>query len=215
MRYDFAAKLAVGACKSLAPFCETIHIAGSLRRVSGMNNRNNIDIKDIDLICVPRFTEVVQLGLFNPPFKDSEMGDSVKYAATREISINFTETIKSIGQITKGKTDGRYMSLNVKGYKVDVFMPDPVDFFRQYCIRTGSVEYVRWNIAGRWSKLGWCGTDHGLRRITDCLEIPSATGKNRWEIINQDGERPPAWESEEHFFEWLGIKWIHPRVRTI
>jgi DNA polymerase/3'-5' exonuclease PolX len=204
MRYDFAVKIAVDACKRLSPFCEVINIVGSLRRVSGMNNRDTLDIKDIDLICVPRYTEIVALDLFN-----------TTVVADKKISINFVDTVKSIGTIMKGKPDGRYLSLKVKGYKVDIFMPNPVDYWRQYCIRTGSANYVHWNIASKWVALGWCGTDQGLRRITDCWEIPSASGKSRWEIVNTEGERPPAWESEQLFFEWLGVKWIPPRLRTI
>jgi DNA polymerase/3'-5' exonuclease PolX len=196
MRYEYAAKLAVDACNRLQPFCEIIHIAGSLRR-------RLHEIGDIDLICVPRFTEVTALDLFGPT------------VATKKISINFVDTIKAMGAITKGSPDGRYMSLNIRGYKVDVFMPAPWDFFRQYCIRTGSAEYVRWNISNKWVQKGWCGTDQGLRRITDCREIASASEKKKWEIVIQDGELPPVWESEEHFFEWLGIKWIHPRFRSI
>jgi DNA polymerase/3'-5' exonuclease PolX len=196
MRYEHAAKIAVDTCKQLQAFCEVIHIAGSLRR-------RLHEIKDIDIICVPRFTEVVALQLF---------GDTIP---TKKISINFVDTIKSIGVIQKGSPEGRYMSLLVRGCKVDIFMPDPADFYRMYCIRTGSAEYIRWNIAAAWVKLGWCGTDHGLRRITDCREVVSATEKKKWEILKPDGSRPPAWESEEHFYKWLGLEWIHPRFRSL
>jgi DNA polymerase/3'-5' exonuclease PolX len=203
MRYQQAAKLAIGVCEQLQPFCEVINIAGSLRRVSGMRGRDTMEIKDIDLVCVPRFTEVVALELF---------GESVP---TKKISINFIDTIKSVGKIEKGSPDGRYMSLNVRGNKVDLFMPQPWDYYRVYCIRTGSSEYVRWNIATAWLKIGWCGTDQGLRRITDCREVVSATDKKKWEIVNKNGDRPPAWESEEQFYKWLGLEWIHPRFRSI
>jgi DNA polymerase/3'-5' exonuclease PolX len=207
MRYEIAAKMAVDACKRLQPFCEVINIAGSLRRVSGMANRNAIDIKDIDLICVPRFTEVVALDLF---------GTAV--VPEKKVSINFSDTIKTLGTITKGQPDGRYMSLVVRGHKLDIFMPDPVDYYRQYCIRTGSADYVHYTIAKAWNALGWCGTDQGLRRIKDCRQkISAATVRSsvKWEIVNQDGERPAAWQSEEHFFDWLGVDWIAPRFRTV
>lgn len=196
MRYEQAAKIAVDACNQLKSFCEVIHIAGSLRRRLS-------EIKDIDIICVPRYTEVVSLELFG------------QATPTKKISINFVDTIKSLGTISKGQPDGRYMSLNVRGAKVDIFMPDPVDFYRQYCIRTGSAEYVKWNIAATWVKNGWCGTDHGLRRITDCREVVSATDKKKWEVVNPNGERPPIWESEKHFFDFLEVPYIQPHLRTI
>ena len=205
LTYKNASKIAIDICHQLNVFCEVINIAGSLRR--GVS-----EIKDIDLICVPRYTEVVQLGIFG----DSKFSnDHNGHIATRKASVNFTDTVKRIGAITKGSPDGRYMSLNVKGHKVDVFMPEAVDYYRQYCIRTGSAKFVHWNIANAWSKKGWCGTDQGLRRIEDCREVASAAEKKKWEIVNSNGEKPPAWESEEHFFEWLGVKWIAPRLRTI
>lgn len=206
MRYEFAAKIAIDACKRLQPFCEVINIVGSLRRISGMHNRANMDVKDLDIICVPRYTAVTKIELF---------GDSV---IKKEVSINFIDTIKSIGTITKGQPDGRYMSLNVKGNKLDIFLPDPIDYWRQYCIRTGSADYVHYNIARKWSELGWCGTDQGLRRKSDCREkvsVSAVRNSVKWEVVNQEGQRPPVWESEQDFFKWLGIDWIQPHLRTI
>lgn len=199
MLYRYAAQLAVNTCNELQQFCEVINIAGSLRR--GLS-----EISDIDLICVPRYTEVVALELF---------GSAVP---TKRVSVNFVDTIKKIGTITNGSPEGRYMSLNVKGNKVDIFMPNPVDFYRQLCIRTGSADYVHYNIASTWSKKGWCGTDQGLRMIKDCREkISVAATRNsiKWEVINPDATLPPAWESEEHFYDWLGVTWIHPRQRRV
>jgi DNA polymerase/3'-5' exonuclease PolX len=203
MRYKQAAKLAVDVCQELNGFCEVINIAGSLRRISGMQGREMMEVKDIDLICVPRYTEAVTLDLF---------GGNV--IAEKKVSVNFSGTLKRLGTITKGTPDGRYMSLIIQGNKVDIFMPQAADYYRQYCIRTGSAQFVEWNISKRWVKNGWCGTDQGLRRIEDCREIVSATEKKRWEVI-KEGDKPPAWQSEEHFFEWLGVKWIAPRLRSI
>lgn len=196
MRYDFARHLAIDCCERLKPFCEVINIVGSLRR-------RLPEISDIDIMCVPRHIESAVHDLFG------------KIVHIKKISVGFSNAIQSLGTITKGKPDGHYMSLKINGYKVDIFMPAPADYWRQYCIRTGSAEYVRYNIAAAWAKKGWCGTDQGLRRIYDCREIASVLEKKKWEVVNPNGEQPPAWESEEQFFEWLGIKWIHPRFRTI
>jgi DNA polymerase/3'-5' exonuclease PolX len=204
MLYKKAAELAVYTGKQLQPFCEVVNIAGSLRRISGMQGRDRMEVNDIDLVCIPRYTEVVALELF---------GETK--VAQKKTSISFVETIKSIGAITKGSPDGRYMSLIIRGHKVDVFMPDPADYYRQYCIRTGSANYVHWNISKKWNEKGWCGTDQGLRRMEDCRRIISASEKTKWEVVRDDGEKPPAWESEQHFFDWLGVKWIQPHVRSI
>ena len=209
MLYKQAANIAVTTGKALAPFCQVINIVGSLRRASSMLGRERMEIKDIDLICVPKYTEIVSLELFGE-----------NKIAHKKVSINFVDAIKNIGSITKGSPDGRYMSLNVRNHKVDVFMPAASDYWRQYCIRTGSANYVHWNIAKAWTNAGWCGTDQGLRRISDCREelqpgSKSFDIKKKWIIEKLDGEQPPAWESEQHFFDWLGVKWIAPHVRSI
>lgn len=68
-------------------------------------------------------------------------------------------------------------------------------------------------IAAGWNRIGWVGTKDGLRKKADC-ECKIKDGKNTWKVVNPKPELPPHWQTENEFFDWLGIKWIEPRLRT-
>ena len=98
---------------------------------------------------------------------------------------------------------------------LDLFIPDDFDYYRQYAIRTGSDDYAAKVIATGWKKKGWCGSDKGLRKISDCIETKTPDGKSKWKCVKANAELPPVWQSEEQFFEWLGIKYLPPNRRNI
>ncbi|MCX6217682.1 hypothetical protein [Spirosoma sp.] len=194
MEYRFARKIAIDTGLLLMPHCVRLNIAGSVRR-------KKAEVKDIELVAIPK-TRTLQTGLF-----DSSL--------TTVVSPDFVAMLESLGEVIKGKPDGRYMQIQLhEGIALDLFMPDPVDYFRQYCIRTGSADYSAKVIAGGWKKLGWCGSDKGLRKIADCQNRASG-GKMNWICVNPDAELPPVWSSEEEFFDWLQIPWIKPELRNV
>lgn len=197
MRYNQAKDLAIQYGERLKPFTSRINIAGSVRR-------QKHEVKDIELICLPRYVELVSADLFG--------------AQTTEkvISENFVKAVQLLGKVIKGKPDGRYMQIELRErINLDLFMPEPDDYYRQYAIRTGSADYAARTIAAAWKRKGWCGSDQGLRLIADCIEHKQADGKSKWECVNPGAEKPPAWQSEQEFFEWLGVAWIMPKLRTI
>lgn len=191
--YKLAREVAIETGEAIKPFCEVVNIAGSVRRKKS-------ECKDIELLCVPWSTLSSTKDLF---------GNQISKVI---ISDNFIKAINTLGSIVKGKPDGRYMQIRLKrGIILDLFMPERLDYYRQYAIRTGSADYVRCSIATRWKKLGWCGTEYGLRRIEDCF----MKSNHEWEVVIHDGEKPPVWESEQHFFDWLQLPWIMPPQRKI
>jgi DNA polymerase/3'-5' exonuclease PolX len=197
MRHTQALKIAEAIENKLLAFTTRIQIAGSVRR-------EKFDVKDIEIVCLPRYVDGAQTGLFSdiPP--------------AQVISQNFVDTVKSIGHVIKGKPDGRYMQIELpQRINLDLFMPQPEDYIRQYVIRTGSADYVKRNITVAWLKKGWCGSDKGLRRQSDCVHEKTADGKGKWVCLNTAGERPPIWQTEQEFFSWLGIPMIMPKLRTI
>lgn len=194
MKYSLARDVAIQIGEQLMPLCDRVNIAGSIRR-------GKAEVKDIELIVQPSRVLIPSTELFAPPVQ------AVRPA--------FTATVASLGQVIKGKSDGRYMQIALhQGVNLDLFMPDPVDYYRQYAIRTGSAEYSQYVIAGGWKSKGWCGSDHGLRLQSDCQERISG-GKKSWLCVNPNGERPPVFESEEHFFDFIGVPWIHPKLRNL
>lgn len=186
-----AQEIADNLVKILSPHCDIINIAGSVRRKKDF-------VKDIEIVCLPK--RVVSTDLF---------GEEINSG----VDPQFRKEVMSLGEIIKGNPDGRYMQIRLpQEIKLDLFMPAPDDYSRQFAMRTGSADYSGSVIAGGWVKLGWVGAeDAGLRRIEDCQKSPDG----KWRVINKNGERPPVWKSEEEFFEWLNVEWIEPEYRSL
>jgi DNA polymerase/3'-5' exonuclease PolX len=178
--------------KLLQPFCIRIDIAGSVRR------GGKREVKDIEIVCAPQLIWV-STDLFGTD------GKYVPIAA-------FADALQSVAtRILKGKVTGRMLQLALPGeIKVDLFMPQPHDYYRQLAIRTGPAEYSHKVLAAAWVKKGWVGTEQGLRRRIECIE----TG-GKWVCIHPHPELPPVWFSEPHLFAWLGLEYLHPSVRII
>lgn len=192
MELKYAQDLAVELCYRLQPYTEKINIAGSVRR-------RKPEVKDIEIICLPK-VEILK--------------DMFGWDEGVIRSVNFYQTVMSLGQVMKGNTDGKYMQIKLAPVEImlDLFMPEPKDYFRQYAIRTGPAEYSHKEIAGAWRKLGWVGSDKGLRRMDDCVEVSSGES-TRWICRNPDGEKPPAWQDEKEFYKWLRIPYLEPTRR--
>ena len=196
MKFIEAKRIADRIIEVLSPYCEEgkCLIGGSIRR-------EKPEVKDIEVICLPKTINVSHYNLFT-------------YETIIERSPKFTQSVRVLGEIIKGKPDGKYMQILLPlDIKLDLFMPDDFDYWRQYVIRTGSAEWVMRYVAGGWRKLGFCGSDQGLRKMSDCEKIPTPDGKGRWKCINLNGERPPFFESEKHVFDWLGINYVKPKDR--
>ncbi len=188
-----ARRIAVDICYLLQPYCSKINIAGSIRR-------QKAEVKDIEIVCLPIVTEMTDL-----------FGAVIK---TQRSELFFNEC-KKLGTSVKGNPGGKYMQISLpSGVNLDLFMPEAADYFRQYAIRTGSADYSYKVIAAAWKRKGWCGSDLGLRKMIDCLEIKTPDGKSKWKCVNSAGEIPPVWESEEVFFSWLGVDYLPPKYRN-
>lgn len=185
MTYSTAKDIAVETGYKIIEYCDKLNIAGSIRRKKS-------DVKDIEIVCCPKHEDV--LDLFGK--KEGAL-----------LSPEFSKAVMGLGKVIKGKPHGRYMQIDLGKIKLDLFMPELKDYYRQFAIRTGSDDYSKL-IANSWQRLGWCGSDRGLRRISDCV----LRGHSDWHCV-RDGELPPVWESEQHFFDWLKMNFIKPQNR--
>lgn len=169
-----------------------LDLAGSIRR-------QNAWVEDIDIVCQPLEVEDDIYDLFGGVTVASRIKE-------------FGTAIRSFGTVSKGDEDnGRMVSVRLSsGIKIDLFMPLKEDYYRQLAIRTGSAEFVKNIVAARWVNRGWVGTTEGLRRMDDCERVGE-----RWRIQKglSPSEIPPAWQSEEEFFNWLGLTWKAPWIR--
>lgn len=97
--------------------------------------------------------------------------------------------------------------------QIDLFIAQPLDYGRILAIRTGSATFSHKRLATRWRDLGWCGTEHGLRKIEDCFKRG-----NKWFVKKERrGQEtfPPMFDTEYDFFNFLQIPWIPPEERNL
>lgn len=198
MQLKDAQAIAVSVGNTLLPYCDRLNIAGSIRR-------RKPEVKDIEIVCLPKQIEQGQASMF-----DTGPLPTI-------VNPEFSQLVMSLGEVVKGKPDGKYMQIKLSaGIVLDLFMPDTFDYYRQYAIRTGSADYSAKIIAGGWKKLGWCGSDQGLRRTRDCIEIKDGnSGKSKWKCVTVNAEKPPVWDSEEAFFAWLQVPYLKPEQRSL
>jgi len=197
MNLHQAEQIAQNIIASLVPHCEPgrIHIAGSVRR-------KKAEVKDIEVVCLP-----VRTWQF-------DMFDNVTGVIR---SKGFVDAVEGLGEVIKGNPNtGRYCQIRIPAgdnINIDLFMPEPYDYFRQLAIRTGSAEYAQKVIATGWRKIGWVGTKDGLRLEAECMYKELSGGKKQWNCGLKDPTLPPVWKSEESFFDWLGVPWTEPEKR--
>jgi DNA polymerase/3'-5' exonuclease PolX len=193
--YTHAKRLADRLVELLAPHCERIDIAGSIRRQCA-------EIGDIEIVAQPKLEEVPHTLL------ETRWLPNAAFALTLR---HFT--------ILKGKVFGRNCQYLIPTKKeptakdhivLDLFMPEPYDYYRMLAIRTGNKEFAFRALSSNWTKLGWVGTDEGLRRKKECAQI----GDHKWKCIEKKPTMPPVWKSEEEFFDWLEIDWVAPENRN-
>lgn len=181
MKLDKAKIIADDIIARLSPFCEHCLIAGSIRQ-------EKEDVKDIEIVALPKY----RLTSFpSDPY--------------------FDNAIRSIGTIKKGQLNGRYIQIHAhQGIMVDLFLPQPTDFWRIFAMRTGSRAYSQNVIARGWNAIGWVGTQDGLRLESQCDRHGKA---GVWKCGVKNPVLPPSWASEEEFFQWLEVPFTHPRDR--
>lgn len=148
MDFQQAISIAITIKETLAPHCDVIEIAGSIRR-------GKQKPKDIEITCLPNTRPILDV-----------FGEE----AGRQRIQGFVQTVEGLGVISKGSpSEGKYVRMALKqGIALDLFMPQQVDYYRQLVIRTGPSDYSHKVIATSWLKKGWCGTPDGLRKISDC-----------------------------------------------
>jgi len=194
--YNEAKKIADDLFESLKPFCEEIFIAGSVRR-------KKETVGDIELVVLPKQIEVSE-------------GDLFDVVTTKIIDPAFGEVVNGLGIPIRGKNDGKYMQIRLpSNINLDLFMPSDFDLYRTLAVRTGSADYSFKVIATGWKRVGFCGSDVGLRKISDCEGTKTPDGKTKYKCVNPDAELPPHWKSEKEFFDWIKVPYVEPEFRNI
>lgn len=197
MQLSKAQPIAIDIWQKFKPFCSKIKIAGSVRR-------QEPTVNDIEIVAVPLASE--QRDMFGGLLSADRDG-------------RFVQVFQQLchKHVRGDIKTGRLVCFELEqGIKVDLFMPEEKDFYRQLAIRTGPSGYSAKVLAGTWSKNGWCGTTNaGLRRQSDCTYSLDKNGKKKWKCVRFDGKLPPEWKGEKEFYQWLGVDWIPPAARKV
>jgi len=175
--------------KVLRPHSRIINEAGSVRR-------EKEQVGDIELVVLP--SVITTSDLFE--------GTKVLGRTT-----GFINAVNGLGKRMKGlATVSKSMQIMLsEQIKLDLFMPTETDYYRIWAMRTGSADYSRYEIAGAWSRKGWCGTTKGLRRKEECVQAQS----KKWTCTAENPTLPPAWTSERAFFDFIELAWKEPHLR--
>ena len=130
MNYAEALHIAEKLKADLAPYCERIEIAGSVRRKKPEN------IKDIEIICIPKmFVRERTL-----------MGDDV-LGSCLDVAIA-TILIREWGAKCI-KNGGKYKQVELPWSKLDLFITTPECWGVIFAIRTGPADYSKWLVTPR------------------------------------------------------------------
>ena len=151
----------------LAPHCERIEIAGSIRR-------RKSEVHDIELVAIPR--TVAEPGLFGNQ-------------GTRRAP-NFIEAAREIGLIRKGYLGtGRYVQLQLpEEINLDLFMARPENWGLIFAIRTGSAAYSHHVLAAAWCRAGYHSMDGML--VKGFHKIPIREERELFDLIGLPWAEP-------------------------
>ncbi|RLC82109.1 MAG: hypothetical protein DRI81_00600 [Chloroflexi bacterium] len=160
MKYTAAKGIADGLLQDLAPYCERVEIAGSIRR-------GKAEVGDIEIVAEP----VLSLDLFGAPSPGPCALDGAIAGMVRS------------GYLGEAIKNGlRYKQLALpQGIKLDLFIVrPPAQWGVIFAIRTGPADFSRWLVTQR--KLGgalpsYCrvkdgGVHHGLTGKSTPVPMP-------------------------------------------
>jgi len=168
--------------ESIRPYCTKLDVAGSYRR-------NQAVCHDLEFVVLP---EPKSYDLFGEP-----VGRGV----------DFVDALNALIIVEKGNFfTGRFVQGTFRyrlPVQIDLFLPQPCDYYRILALRTGPSAYSGQVLARAWVKKGWCGTVDGLRLQKECRKIG-----DKWICQTGYPTLPPVWQGEQEFFEWLGLAWV-------
>lgn len=153
------------------------------REIAGSVRRGCREVGDIEIVCTEN------------PFNSLDNLFHPKYP----------------GLVINGSRLKRFKYPNDK-IQVELYIAQSYDYGRILAIRTGSSAFSHIKLAITWNRLGWCGTEHGLRRKSQCVKKGS-----KWTLLPEfkgKETKPPVFHNEVDFFEFLQIPWIPPHERN-
>lgn len=172
----------------LAPGCERIEVAGSIRR-------RREAVKDIELVAVPRIEEAAAADLWGTPEPvDRLMERLVGLAADGLLVPRDVMVHRADGTVERQRRVGQaYQALVFRGFPVDLFIVrPPAEWGVLFAIRTGP---------GDWNE----------RLVTGCRRFFRRVEGGRVMHFNEHVPCP----EESDFFRAIGQPWVEPPDRSV
>lgn len=180
-----ATRTARALVAALAPACERIEIAGSIRRRKPM-------VRDIEIVAIPRYAEVS--GLFEVAERIDLLDERIRVnLASGAIAARQVEAHRADGSIdVQTKLGPAYKALIFDGLPVDLFITDAERWGCIFALRTGP---------GDWN----------TRLVTDCKRYYRSVEGGRVMYLGRAIPTP----EEADFFAALGQPWLDPWERSV
>lgn len=168
MDLEKALEIATQVKGQLAPHCERVEIAGSIRR-------RKPEVKDIEIVCIPK------------PFETGLFASGIATVVNQwpkikgEMPCKYTQRLIEVPQepYKKGFTQ----------IKLDLFFADTGNWGLIYAIRTGSAEYSHKVLATGWTKKGYSSKDGWLHRA-DGTPIAVPQEEDLFRLIGVEWVKP-------------------------
>jgi len=150
MELTKAEKIAKKYVDLLAPFCQRIEIAGSVRR-------KKPEVKDIEIVCISKVIDIIDTGtLFG----------------TQELIThpNFVYEVNKLEKV-KGEPTGKYTQrILPEGINLDLFIANRDNWGYILAIRIGPDGYSKY-LASTWVKQGFKGVDGNLTKNGEIIPV--------------------------------------------
>jgi hypothetical protein len=170
LSYAIGATLAAKLVKALAPSCERIEVAGSLRR-------NQKTVNDIELVAIPHLTARTQKDLFGQDVEierisqlDATLGALLKADKIRRDLPPGVNTTTAWGE--RYKKFWVWASDHIEWVQVDLFICTPTNFGAIFCIRTGPADFCAALQAHIKHNTPYCQEDGELRLKATGAVVP-------------------------------------------
>jgi len=169
--------------EKLKPHCETISIAGALRRGGSIS-------EPIELICVPKREVPAELFM-------------VDGTARMERSAAFIRAVQGLGKVTTGSlVSGKHVVLSTRKLPgqplftnryINIFIVPQDEYGFILALRTGSMSFVAY-LAARWRKAGYVSSRGHV-------------------LVRKDTGVPVSLPTEEALFALVGCPFVEPKDR--
>jgi len=167
MNLNQATEIAERIRAELAPFCDRIEIAGSIRR-------RKPEVGDIEIVAIPKRV----------------MLPADLFTGVAHNHLKFCELVNRWPAV-KGKSTGKYTQRRLpEGINLDLFMADPENWGLIFAIRTGSAEFSHKVLATVWIRAGYHSMAGMLYK--DGHKIPVREERDLFDMIGIVWQEP--WE---------------------